>query len=110
MGVTAPEILCKQPSELRLYTMEFANLLDTSAGEIISNIDGITSEVIGDTGLVSDLNIFNSGIVDGKATSSMVQMWIESGTHYHAYRVEVQVSTNAGQKLEGDGVLLVRDT
>lgn len=103
--VTAPEELCKQPFEKRKYTMEFSALLATS--EIISSIDGITSEKM--DGSASDLDITSSGIVDGNATDSKISMWIEGGSDNSTYRIEVRVNTSGGQKLEGDSILIVRD-
>lgn len=103
--VTAPEQLCKQPSEKRKYGMEFNSLL--TSGETISSITSINSEKI--DGSATDLSITSSGIQDGISSSSRVTMWIESGTHGGMYRVEVLVTTSGGQILEGDGLIRIID-
>lgn len=105
--VSAPQELCKQPFEKRKYTMEFGNNL-TLNSETITGIYSISSVNIASDS-ASDLYIHSSGIQDGYGTSSNVYMWIESGTHQQKYRVEVQVLTNYGQRLEGDGYLTVKD-
>jgi len=98
-SVVAPQILTKQPWEKRYYSMDFENLM--VSGETIST-KVVTSEVLG--GGTTDLSI-TSDIISGQT----VEMWIESGTHAKRYRVEVRVTTSLGQKLEGDGILKVRD-
>lgn len=107
MGVTASQELCKQPSERRKFGMEFASLMSTGTGEVISSIDSVTSETI--SGGASDLTITLPSIVDGNATSSRVEFWIEDGTAGNKYRIEVLVTTSDGQILEGDGILKVTD-
>lgn len=105
MSVTANQELCKQPSEKRKFAMEFANLL--TENEEISSIDSITHETI--DGGSSDLTLTLPVITDGIATNSKVTVWIEGGTAIKVYRIEVIVSTNNGQILEGDGLLKVTD-
>jgi hypothetical protein len=107
MGVTANQELCKQPAEKRKFGMEFAALMDTSSGEVISSIDGITSETI--SGGTSDLTITSPAIANGVATSSKVELWIAGGTAGLKYRIEILVTTSGGQILEGDGLLKVTD-
>ncbi len=102
MGIIAPERLCKQPSEKLKFQMAFANRLDTS--ETISSITSITSETTSQA--TSDLSITESGI---EANGTDITLWIASGTADESYRVEIQVLTNAGQEMEGDGILYVRD-
>ena len=106
MSATANQELCKQPSEKRLYSMDFYKLMLTS-NEIISSIDLITSEKI--DGSVSDIIITDTSIVNGATTSGAVNLWVESGTHGSKYRIEILVTTNSGQTLEGDGLLKVSD-
>jgi hypothetical protein len=99
-NLTANQRLCKQPAEKRKFSMDFAALLSTS--EVITTISSITSEEInGDT---SDLIISGQNI-----NGSKVEMFIESGTSGKTYRVEITVSTNGGQILQGDGILYVSD-
>jgi hypothetical protein len=94
----APQNLVKQASEKRQYTMNFANLMSTN--ETISNIDSVTSELRG--GGATDLIITNEAI-----SGQTVTMWIEGGTKAHTYRVEVIITTNGSQILEGDGLLKI---
>jgi len=100
INTSAPEYLIKAPSERRYYTMDFSNLMASS--ETLTLIDSITSEKRG--GGVSDLLIADSGII-----SQTVGMWIQGGSQFQTYRVEVQVVTSAGQVLQGDGMLRVSD-
>lgn len=100
INTSAPEYLIKAPSERRYYTMDFSNLMTTE--ETITLIDSITSEKRG--GGISDLLIADSGIV-----GQTVGMWIQNGTDFQTYRVEVQITTSAGQVLQGDGLLRVSD-
>lgn len=98
-SVTAPEVLVKQPSEVRQYTMDFANLLATG--------ESISSPVITDTlrgGGVSDLTVYNESV-----SGSNVVFWVSGGTDNNTYRIEIVVTTSNSQTLEGDGLLSVRD-
>jgi len=107
MSVTATERLCKQPSESRLYKMEFGKVLDLVNSEAISTITSITSAQR--DGTATDLAISSSGIVSGLASGSSIQMSIASGTTGREYRIEILVTTTTSQILEGDGILLVTD-
>ena len=99
-SVTAPQVLTKQPGELRRFSMEFANLLATS--ETISS-PTITSAPEG--------NDTNPGLTIGTASVSGSQILfdISVGTHPIRYRVEVTVTTSGGATLVGDGILKVVD-
>jgi len=98
--VTAPENLVKQPSEIRQFTMEFANLL--SSGETISTISSISDEIRG--GGVSDLTVYNEAV-----SGTTVVFWVSGGTDGQTYRIEIVITTSNSQTLEGDGLLSVRD-
>ena len=100
MAVTAPQILEKQPSETRTYSMLFNNLLAT--GETISSITSVTSELRG--GGTSDLTISGETI-----SGTAINFSIAGGTHGKVYRIEVKVVTSASETLEGDGILSVSD-
>ena len=102
MGNTADNNLKKQPIEVKKFSMDFNRVLDT--GEIIESISSVTSEKYG--GSTSDLVISSTEIIN----STGVSMFISSGTDGSRYRIEVLVSTNAGQTLEGDGILMVSDS
>ena len=102
MGLTANQRLCKQPTESRLFTMDFTSVLGSSEG--VSSISGISSQKVG--GYATDLSITNSGI---SSDTKKVNMYIASGSNGTTYRVEVLVNTDAGQVLEGDGILYITD-
>jgi hypothetical protein len=101
-NITAPQTLCKQPSEKRKFEMRFGNLLAT--GETLTSIDSVTAEKVGKG--ASDLT-FSGEVIE---TDNKVTFWIEDGTHGSRYRVEVTVQTSGGATLEGDGILKVSDT
>jgi len=98
--VTAPEILIKQPLEVRKYTMSFATLLATDEG--ILSITSVTHTLRG--GSVSDLTVYNEVVVGGT-----VEFWVSGGTDGNTYRLEILIVTDAGQTLEGDGLISVKD-
>lgn len=100
MSLCAPQLLEKTPTEREYFTMNFNNWLDTN--ESISGILAITSEKRG--GGISDLVISESGISDG-----IVYMWIESGTQFQTYRIEVRAQLSTSRIVEGDGLLKVTD-
>jgi hypothetical protein len=95
MSVTAKQVVIKQPLEVLNLEMDFTNLLDT--GETISSPTVTTTP----TGLT-----ISSVAVD--STSKKVEMVASGGTDGVTYRVDVVVTTNASQTLEGDGILKVR--
>lgn len=107
MGITAPERLCKQPSEKRRFSIEFKSLLDISSSEQISSITTLSSEKI--DGSLSDLTLTLANIADGVGTNTRVTFWIEGGTTGNQYRIELLVVSDGGQELEGDGILEVKD-
>ena len=107
-NVTAPQTLCKQPSEKIKFEMHFTQLLDIAGGEKITNVPTVTHEMIG--GGTSDLIVTNIAIESTTGTQlDMVTCWIAGGTHARRYRVEVYCETTGGQILEGDGILKVSD-
>ena len=97
--------LCKQPSEVRKFQMEFLTLLDTS--ETINGISSISYETL--DGVNSGLLITQSGIATGVGPDSLVEMVIANGSDGETYRIEVLVTTSDSQTLEGDGILFVSD-
>jgi len=99
--VMAPNSLTKQPSEVRSYTMDFSNLMIT--GETITSIVSVTSSRIGGDG-ASEL-IITDKVIDGQT----ITMTIASGLNRQKYITEVIIMTSAGQTLEGDGMLQVKD-
>lgn len=101
--VTATNTLYKQPFDKRQYSMDFSNLMST--GETIeesSPAPVVSSEKM--NGDATDLTI-DTVAVSGQT----VTFWVDAGTNHQRYRVEVQIETSGGQKLEGDGILVVTD-
>jgi hypothetical protein len=75
-------------------------LMDTD--ETISSVDSVTAILVG--GGTSDLTL------ETPTTSGQnVLVWISGGTNSYRYKVEARINTSTGQKLEGDGILKVRD-
>lgn len=101
MGNTAENNLKKQPSEVKKFSMDFSNVLESNELILTTNV---TSQLY--SGGTSDISISSVSIVD----QTGVSMFISSGTDGSRYRVEVLVSTNTGQTLEGDGILIVSDS
>jgi hypothetical protein len=88
--------LIKQPTEDRLYGMDFAALL--SSGESLA---GITSVVATPTGLT----LSGSPSIAG----TFAQQRILGGTAGIKYTVTFIVTTTQSNTLEGEGILQVKD-
>ena len=100
---TADEVVTKQPSEKRPYTMDFSAKMGSSETiEASSPAPAVTAITLCEG--VADITI--SGVT---IAGQIIQMWIESGTSGARYRVEVIITTSTGQILEGDGILKVSD-
>lgn len=102
VSVVASNVLVKQPTEKRNYSMDFSELM-VDAETIEASSPAPTVAYVANTG-VEDLTITDIDI-DGQT----VTFWIEGGTHGVRYRMEVTLTTSAGQILAGDGVLMVID-
>jgi len=100
-NVTANETLCKQPSESRLYGMDFSSLLAT--GETL-NSPVVTHETT-NGGVGAELDVEATPSIDGP----IVTVWISGGLDGVRYRIEFLVETSTGQILESDGILVVKD-
>lgn len=94
--VTAPQVLVKQPAESIVYSMEFANLL--ASGETLSVISSVAADPSGPT--------ISGQTINGSA----VNFRVAGGTDGVDYRIEVTVTTSAGNTREADGILQVRDS
>lgn len=88
--------LIKQPAESRLFSMDFSALL--ASGETISSVSSVTA-------LPSGLTLVNPAVAAG----TRAQQRISGGTDKVAYKVTIRVVTSAGNTLEGEGILQVRD-
>lgn len=92
----AIDTLSKQPSESRLFTMDFsANL---ASGETISSVTSVVADV---TGLTIGAPV---------AGSRSVQVRISAGTVDIMYKVTFVVVTSAGNTLEAEGNLRIENT
>jgi hypothetical protein len=94
---TAPQVLVKQPSEENEYSMLFDALLSSS--ETISSVISATADQTGLT--ISDETI--------DVTGKIVTVKIVGGTDKFTYRIEILVLTNLNHKVQGDGILKIRD-
>ena len=99
---TEPEFLVKQPWERRLYEMDFSNLL--SPGDSIATVDSVLQAARGRVAGAAALTIGAASV-----SGTKVQFTIEGGTANEDYKITVRVNTSAGDRLEGDGWLFVRD-
>lgn len=86
----------KQPSESRLYEFDFSGKM--TAAETISSVTSVTPSPA-------------SGITVGAPTTSgqVVQVRISSGTADTTYKLTVIVVTSAGNTLEMEGRLHIRN-
>jgi len=97
--VSAPSVV-KQPSESRLYEMDFSLLLGEA--ETIVTVDSVTVDPAPESGGLS---------LDGPATAvgAVVRQRISGGTAGVRYKVTIVVTTSAANVLEGEGIMHVRD-
>lgn len=88
----APEVLGKVPWEQKYYNFEFADELET--GEAI---DSATASVL------------PSGPTLASATYSgtVAQVKISGGTAGQEYEVTMKITTDAGESIQGSGILKV---
>ena len=87
------DTLTKQPSESRLYDMDFSANLSTS--ETITSVSSVMSDTAGLT--------IGVPVASGKKA----QVRISGGTADVRYKLTFIVVTSAGNTLENDGVLQV---
>ena len=95
METLATERLTEQPSESRLYSMDFAALL--IGDEVLSSVTSVTSDPAGLT------------IGTPTNTTTTVSVRLSGGTVNTVYRVEFIVVTDGSNTLESDGELMVHD-
>jgi hypothetical protein len=95
--VALPSVV-KQPSESRLYEMDFSLLLGED--ETIATVDSVTVSPDDDT-----LTLSGAAAAVGK----VARQRIEDGTAGARYKVTIVVTTSADNVLEGEGIMHVRD-
>ena len=88
--------LYKQPSESRMFSVNFAANLES--GETINQIDSVT---VTGTGLTVGSQSITA---DGK----QVQFRVSDGTAGESYQITVVARTTQSNILEGDGILVVK--
>ena len=91
----APSLI-KQPAESRLYTMDFSALL--ASDETISSVTSVTDDSSDDLTLGSPTY-----------SNTTASVRISGGTSGKTWKVTFVVATSAGNTLEGEGLLSVRD-
>lgn len=92
----AHEIKTKQPSESRLYDIDFAPLLAT--GDTIGAVTSVT-------GTPSGLTIGSAAI-----SSPLIQFRVSSGLDGILYKITAIITTTGGDTLETEGRLRVEDS
>lgn len=88
----------KQPSESRLYTMEFAALL--AAGESLSAVTSVTVDKV-----TTPVLAVSATAVSG----STLTFRLAGGLGGTRYKVTGIVTTSAGNTLEGEGIVQCED-
>jgi len=91
--------LCKQPSESRLYSMDFAPRI--TPGDTVASVISIISDPNTDL-------VIGPGVID--PTNLIVQSRLSGGLDGVTYKVTFLVNTTAGDILEADGFLAVVDS
>lgn len=87
-------VLIKQPSESRVYAVNFRNLL--AAGDSVKTVVSVT------TSPAAQLTLGTAVI-----SSPRVKFRVEDGNAGTSYKITVTVTTTSGDTLEGDGELEV---
>lgn len=88
----------KTPDEVTAFSLDFSSALVT--GETVQSVTGSTIEVDGTAGLVIDST---------QVVTPLVNVVVSSGVAGSRYLIEIQVSTNLGQTLEGVVKVAVRE-
>lgn len=103
-----PDLLEKQPSESRLYDMDFGPKMVQSPAEAITSVDSVAQlEQLADGTRVATTDL----TFPSAATFALqiAQQRIEVGLDGKTYVVTYIVSTDLGNTLEAEGLLLVID-
>lgn len=95
-------IRTKQPAEVRLFDMDFRAVLRD--GGSIASVSSATAANQGNVIGSAELTVGSTSYSGTKA-----QVWLSGGTDLEDYQVTITVTTAAGETLEGDGMLQVRE-
>lgn len=100
---TGLDVLVKQPGENRLYDIPFEQEL--RAADSIASVASVTVEAQGDVAEISALT------KEGAAAhnTDTVQQRLSGGTDGERYKIEAVAITTAGDTIEVDVMLYVRD-
>lgn len=103
-----PDLLEKQPAESRLYDMDFGPKMVQSPAESITSVDSVTQlEVQADGTEVATTDLIFP--VSSTFSGQVAQQRINAGVDGKTYKVTYVVSTDLGNVLEAEGLLLVID-
>lgn len=92
----------KQPSESRLYSVDYSNLMES--GELIT---AILETIVTPQGKVVQVD----ALVFGTQTiaSTIIKTRFEMGTDGEDYKITMKVNTDLGNTIEGDILIRVTD-
>lgn len=101
------DTLSKQPSESRLYDMDFSPRI--AAAETLTGTPTVTEKTINqDTGVKTVSTDLTIGIPT--ASGQLAQVRISVGLDGVLYEVTFKADTSLGNSVEAEGLLLVQDT
>jgi hypothetical protein len=98
---TGLDALVKQPAESRIYSMDFANILN---GSDILSIAGIAAVGLNATASSNPVTLSQQ-----RVNGTLVSVRIAGGSHGGNYRLTVTVNDSNSSVLNGDGILYVRE-
>jgi hypothetical protein len=90
--------LVKQPSENRLYSMDFSGLM--ASGELITGCTMTPAHEVTTPPLVVGTPVY---------AGQIAQVRISGGLAGTTYKITFLVTTNGGNTLEGEGNMIVRE-
>lgn len=97
-------VLKKQPSESRLYDFDFSAKM--REGDSVASIVSVSAANRGNVAGSGDVALVASAI-----SGQFVQLRIEGGDDKEDYKITAKITTTpAGDTLEGDGMLYVRNS
>jgi hypothetical protein len=96
-GLSATRAFIKQPSENRLYDMDFAANL--RSGDSIASVVSVTSDQADDTLVIGAASI----------SGSRIQFRLSGGVAGLTHKITAKVQTTLGDSLEGEGYVKVAD-
>lgn len=95
-------VLTKQPWEELRYDMDFSDQM--REGDDLASVSAVV--VTNMEQVVSSSDVTSSG---GVVSGDIAQVKLSGGTHLENYKITIQAITTDGDKIEGDGMLYVRE-